>query len=72
MKSNGLNLYRGIVEQGFEYLVITFSSSHFFNKTDLKQFFFEEILLEIFFFKKENYLGIKKVPQTFFHNFPYL
>ena len=31
----------GIVEKGLGHLIITLSSSHFFNKTDLKQFLFK-------------------------------
>ena len=42
-ESNGLNrifVKKGIVEKGLEYLFITSSSSHFFNKTDLEQCLF--------------------------------
>ena len=41
MESNRLNLFlqtRGIDEQGLGHLIITSSSSHFFNETDLKQY----------------------------------
>ena len=44
MPSSGLNLFlriRGTVKKGLWHLLITSSSSHFFNKTDLEQYLFK-------------------------------
>ena len=40
---------RGILEQGLGHLLITSTSSHFFNKTDLEQYLFNYISLYDYF-----------------------
>ena len=47
---NGFNIFsriRGIVEQGLGHLFIDSSSSRFFKKTDLEQYFFGDLLFEV-------------------------
>ena len=49
-ESNGFNLFlqtREIVEQTLRHLVITLSSSYFFNKTDLEQYLYVDYYMMI-------------------------
>ena len=57
MESNGLKRIfenKGMVEKGLGHLFSISSSSHFFNKTDFKQYLFKEA----FFLSSDFLLGV--------------